>query len=221
MFKSSVMYDGAWPCRALKVMRSSLKVTHSLTRSQWSLNKIGVMWSDLEAMVTNLAWLFKKVQEHKGKERKGLFWQQSCGKLPKTNWILLQILYKVTTEETKPILTSLSRTTKKYAQSPESRPESPEMQNVSADKLLISSFHEIEEKEAYLTQIKSKKLGLNRWSRQKQSTWFQVTIHNCSVGMHLCQCCLQQLSKIRWQAAVISRQYTQEWYGRTSCFAMW
>ena len=34
------------------------------------------------------------------------------------------------------------------------------MQNVSADKLLISSFHEIKEKETYLTQIKSKKLGL-------------------------------------------------------------
>ena len=30
----------------------------SLTGSQWILNKIGVMWSDLEAMVTNLAAAF-------------------------------------------------------------------------------------------------------------------------------------------------------------------
>ena len=58
MFKSSLMYDGASPCRALKVMRSSLKVIRSSTGSQWSLNKIGVMWSDLEAMVTNLAAAF-------------------------------------------------------------------------------------------------------------------------------------------------------------------
>ena len=43
MFKSSLMYDGAWPCRALKVIRSSLKVIRSLVGSQWRLNKIGVM----------------------------------------------------------------------------------------------------------------------------------------------------------------------------------
>ena len=40
------------------MMRSSLKVILSLKGSQWSLNKIGVMWSDLEAMVNNLAAAF-------------------------------------------------------------------------------------------------------------------------------------------------------------------
>ena len=34
------------------------------------------------------------------------------------------------------------------------------MRNVSADKLLNSSFHEIEEEEAYLTRNKSEKSGL-------------------------------------------------------------
>ena len=33
------------------MMRSSLKVIRSLTGSQWSLNKIEVMWSDLEAIL--------------------------------------------------------------------------------------------------------------------------------------------------------------------------
>ena len=40
------------------MMRSSLKVIRSLAGSEWSLNKIGVMWSDLEAMVTNFAAAF-------------------------------------------------------------------------------------------------------------------------------------------------------------------
>ena len=35
-----------------------LKVIRSLTGNQWKLNKIGVMWSDLEIMVTNLAAAF-------------------------------------------------------------------------------------------------------------------------------------------------------------------
>ena len=40
------------------MIRSSLKVIRSLTGSQRTLNKIGVIWSDLEAIANNLAAAF-------------------------------------------------------------------------------------------------------------------------------------------------------------------
>ena len=42
----------------MQSLKGDEKQLRSLAGSEWSLNKIGVMWSDLEAMVTNFAAAF-------------------------------------------------------------------------------------------------------------------------------------------------------------------